>query len=178
MFPVKLFKKAARFIASPFSKASCSFFSFFKNNVEARPLSSSPFLLHQQYWVMLDPSRPKPHDILVTEKSNNIWNSLICDIRLQIQRLCLQENIRPGEDATDINMPMHKYACTSKHKKGSVTVMYYIASWIQCAHTHKREATRNWMEPERNDHSGTITFLQKRTEKGERKRKEKEASAK
>lgn len=45
----------------------------------ALPLSSSLFLLHQQYSVILDPSRPEPHDILVPEKSNNVWNSLICD---------------------------------------------------------------------------------------------------
>lgn len=44
-------------------------------------------------------------------------------------------------------------------------------------YTQKREAMRNWMEPERNGHSGTITSLQKRTEKGKRKRKEKEVSA-
>lgn len=56
-----------------------------------------------------------------------------------------KEKIQPGEVPWlcrwrgDLNMPMHKQACTSKNRTGSVTVMSYISSWMWGAHTHKRE---------------------------------------
>lgn len=89
-----------------------------------------------------------------------------------------------GEAAVDlIYMAVETCSCANRHAHPDTEKDQWLVLRIllntACAHTkRKRGAERNWMEPERNDRSGTITLLQKRTEKGKRKRKEKQVSAK